>query len=59
MQGCAKKIKKELEKNDCPSKYFVVNGSTLEGCRRTVTIHIQVIYMNCLHHKGNSTVLSS
>ena len=46
MQGYTKKIReKELEeKSNCPLKYFVVEGLTLESCRRTVTLLIEV---NC------------
>ena len=40
MLECAKKMKKNL-KNDCQLKYFAVKGSTLEACRRTVTLPIQ------------------
>ena len=32
-------------KNDCPLKYFVVKGLTLEACRRTATIQIQPIFI--------------
>ena len=32
------KENKKNKKNDCPLKYFVVKGSTLEGCRKTATI---------------------
>ena len=39
MQGFAKKTKKELE--GYPLKYFVVEGSTLEDCRKIITTHIQ------------------
>ena len=34
---CEENKEKELEeKNDSPLKYFAVEGSTLEACRRTV-----------------------
>ena len=33
----------ELEKNEILLKYFAVKGSTLKGCRRTVTLLIGVI----------------
>ena len=48
MQGCAKKIikkKRIIRKNNCPLKYFTVKGSTLEDCRRTMTIQIQPIFI--------------
>ena len=42
---CEENKEKELqEKNNCPLKYFVVKGSTMEGCRRTETppIHLKI-----------------
>ena len=33
-----KKNKRNKRKNDCLLKYFAVTESTLEGCRRTVTL---------------------
>ena len=43
-KGCAKKIKKRIRrrKRDCPLKYFAIKRSTLEACRRTVTLLIQL-----------------
>ena len=42
---CEENKEKELEeKNNCPLKYFVVKGSTIEGCRRTEIppIHLKI-----------------
>ena len=39
---CEENNEEENKKNDWWLKYFVVKGSTLEGCRRTVTRWIQV-----------------
>ena len=35
---------KENKKNDCQLKYFVVKGSTLEACKRTMTQLIMIIF---------------
>ena len=47
MQGVCEEHKKEKEleeKNNCLLKYFAVKGSTLEACRRTATMQIQLIF---------------
>ena len=56
MQGFAKKTKKELE--GYPLKYFVVEGSTLEDCRKIITTHIQekTIQNDHSQHKGTSSI---
>ena len=49
---CEENKEKELqEKNNCPLKYFVVKGSTMEGCRRTETppIHLKIT-MEIVHN---------
>ena len=48
------------EKNDCQLKYFVVKGSTLEACRRTVTQPIAMILTTRIlrNIKGISTIMS-
>ena len=45
MQGCAKKIKKIEEKMTAHLNTLQFKGLTLEGCRRTVTIQIQAIFI--------------
>ena len=42
--------KLELEKNEILLKYFAVKGSTLKGCRRTVTIRIDPNFMTKILH---------
>ena len=39
-QRVCEENKLELEKNETLLKYFAVKGSTLKGCRRTMTIPI-------------------
>ena len=60
MLGCARKIKR---KNKSLLKYSTAKGSTLEGCRRTVTLPIKLNFTtikDCLQHKVNiSTLISS
>ena len=59
LQAHARMCEKNVEENkDCRVKYFMVKGSTLEGCRRTVTIPIQAKFTTrIIHkHKGISTV---
>ena len=46
---------KGTRKNDCLSKYFVVEGSTLKNSDDTDSADFD--YKNCLQHKGISTVL--
>ena len=41
LQDHARVCKENKEKNDCQLKYFVVKGSTLEDCSRTVTLLIK------------------
>ena len=41
---CKENTKENKEKNNCWLKYFVVKGSTLEACRRTVNLGIQPIF---------------
>ena len=40
----------ELEKNKILLKYFVVKGSILKGCRRTVTLWIYLIFVTRILH---------
>ena len=40
----------ELEKNEILLKYFAVKGSTLKGCRRTVTIWIDPNFVTRILH---------
>ena len=40
----------ELEKNEILVKYFAVKGSTLKGCRRTVTLLIETILATRILH---------
>ena len=51
------KKEKELEvKNDCPLKTFAVKGSTLESCRSTVLLPIELNFTTS-QHKGISAIL--
>ena len=51
MLGVCKESKElELEKNEILLKYFAVKGSTLKGCRRTVTLRIKLIFMTRILH---------
>ena len=43
-QAHARVCEENKEKNDCRLKYFVVKGSTLEACRRTVKPGIPPIF---------------
>ena len=55
---CEENKEKELEeKNDSPLKYFVVEGSTLEACRRTVTQPIAMIFATRILHNIKVLVL--
>ena len=50
-QGVSEENKKELEeKSDCLLKYFAVTGSTLEACRRTVTLPIKLKIVTGIVH---------
>ena len=42
--------KENKEKNDFQLKYFVVKGSTLEACRRIVTLPIAMIFATRILH---------
>ena len=44
MQRCVKKMKKEnnWKKKDCPLKICYGEGSILKGCRRTMTLPIEL-----------------
>ena len=55
MIGCVKKMKKI--KNDYQLKYFVVKGSTLEACRRTVTQPIAMTFATRILHNMKVSVL--
>ena len=58
---CEENNELELEKNEILVKYFVVKGSTLKGCRRTVTLLIGVILTTRILYsiKVNSTEVFS
>ena len=50
------------EKKDFVLKYFAVKGSALEGCERTATIRIQLIFVTTILYSikvRNSTVFSN
>ena len=47
---CEENNELELEKNEILMKYFAVKGSTLKGCRRTVTLLIGVIFNRRILH---------
>ena len=53
---CEENKEKELEENDCQVKHFVVNGLTLEGCKRTsdATDQAEFHCKDCSQHKGIS-----
>ena len=45
-----KENKENKEKNDCQLKYFAVNRSIMEACRRTVMLPIEAKFnMKILH----------
>ena len=58
-QGVCEENKKELEgkKNDSRSKYFAVERSTLEACRKTVTQRIAMIFATRILHSIKVLVL--
>ena len=47
---CEENNELELEKNGILAKYFAVKGSTLKGCRRTLTLLIGVILTTRILH---------
>ena len=49
-QAHAKVCEENEEKKDCQLKYFAVNGSSLEACRRTVTRPIEANFTTEILH---------
>ena len=47
----------EEEKNDCQLKHFVVEGLTVEACRRTLTQRIAMIFAIRILHSIKILVL--
>ena len=45
------------EKSDCQLKYFAVKGSTLEACRRTVMLPVELNFTTRIRHNIKVLVL--
>ena len=50
--GVCEENAENKEKNDCGLKYFVVKGSALEACRRTMMPGIEPIFTTMIANKN-------
>ena len=57
MLGVCEENEENKKINDYQLKYFVVKGSTLEACRRTVTQRIAMIFATRILHSIKVLVL--